>query len=71
MRVGATAAERRKRRSLADGEWSLDTLTADVIADWEDMNPAARPVARLGAGGAAPAGPPRTVGKRTSGGTAR
>jgi hypothetical protein len=70
MRVGATAAERWRRRSLADGEWSLDTLTADVIADWGDMNAAARPVARLGAGGTAP-GPPRTVGKRTSGGTAR
>jgi hypothetical protein len=25
--------------SLEDGEWSVDTVTADVIADWEEMTP--------------------------------
>jgi hypothetical protein len=39
MRVGATAADRWARRSLEDGEWSVDTVTADVIADWEEMTP--------------------------------
>jgi len=39
MRVGATAADRWARRSLEDGEWSVDTVTADIIADWEVMTP--------------------------------
>jgi hypothetical protein len=39
MRVGAAAADRWARRSLEDGEWSVDTMTADVIADWEEMTP--------------------------------
>lgn len=39
MRVGATAADRWARRSLEDGEWSVDTVTADVLADWEEMTP--------------------------------
>ena len=39
MRVGATAAGRWGRRSLAEGEWSVDTVTAEVIADWEEMTP--------------------------------
>jgi hypothetical protein len=39
VRVGATAADRWARRSLEDGEWSVDTVTADVIADWEEMTP--------------------------------
>lgn len=39
MRVGAAAADRWARRSLEDGEWSVDTVTADVIADWEEMTP--------------------------------
>jgi hypothetical protein len=38
-RVGTTAADRWARRSLEDGEWSVDTVTADVIADWEEMTP--------------------------------
>jgi hypothetical protein len=39
MRVGAAAADRWARRSLEDGEWSVDSVTADVIADWEEMTP--------------------------------
>jgi hypothetical protein len=38
-RVGAAAADRWARRSLTDGEWTVDTVTADVIADWEEMTP--------------------------------
>jgi hypothetical protein len=38
-RVGTAAADRWARRSLEDGEWSVDTVTADVIADWEEMTP--------------------------------
>ena len=38
-RVGTTAADRWARRSLEDGEWSVDTVTADIIADWEEMTP--------------------------------
>lgn len=39
VRVGAAAAERWGRRSLEDGEWTVDTVTADVIADWEEVTP--------------------------------
>jgi hypothetical protein len=39
MRIGAAAADRWAKRSLEDGEWSVDTVTADVIADWEEMTP--------------------------------
>jgi hypothetical protein len=39
MRVGTAAADRWAKRSLEDGEWSVDTVTADVIADWEEMTP--------------------------------
>jgi hypothetical protein len=39
MRVGTAAADRWARRSLEEGEWSVDTVTADVIADWEEMTP--------------------------------
>ena len=38
-RVGATVADRWARRSLADGEWTVDTVTADIIGDWEEMTP--------------------------------
>ena len=38
-RVGVTAADRWARRSLGDGEWTVDTVTADIIADWEEMTP--------------------------------
>jgi hypothetical protein len=39
MRVGTAAADRWARRSLDGGEWSIDAVTADVIADWEEMTP--------------------------------
>jgi hypothetical protein len=39
MRVATVAADRWARRSLEDGEWSVDTVTADVIGDWEEMTP--------------------------------
>jgi hypothetical protein len=39
VRAGAAAADRWARRSLEDGEWSVDTVTADVIADWEELTP--------------------------------
>jgi hypothetical protein len=39
MRVATAAADHWARRSLEDGEWSVDTVTADVIADWEEMTP--------------------------------
>ena len=38
-RVGTAAADRWARRSLEEGEWSVDTVTADIIADWEEMTP--------------------------------
>ena len=38
-RVGAAVADRWARRSLADSEWTVDTVTADIIADWEEMTP--------------------------------
>lgn len=38
-RVGTAAADRWGRRSLEEGEWSVDTVTADIIADWEEMTP--------------------------------
>jgi hypothetical protein len=38
-RASVTMADRWARRSLADGEWTVDTVTADVIADWEEMTP--------------------------------
>ena len=37
--AGVKMADRWARRSLADGEWTVDTVTADVIADWEEMTP--------------------------------
>jgi hypothetical protein len=38
-RIGMAAADRWARRSLADGEWTVDTVTADIIADWEEITP--------------------------------
>jgi hypothetical protein len=38
-RASAAAADRWARRSLTDGEWTVDTVTADIIADWEEMTP--------------------------------
>lgn len=39
VRVGTATADRWARRSLEDEEWSVDTVTAEVIADWEEMTP--------------------------------
>jgi hypothetical protein len=39
MRAGTSAADRWARRSLDDQEWTVDSVTADVIADWEEMTP--------------------------------
>ena len=39
MRVGTAAADRWAKRSLEEGEWSVDAVTADAIADWEEMTP--------------------------------
>lgn len=39
MVEGASAADRWARRSLEEGEWSVDAVTADVLADWERMTP--------------------------------
>jgi len=39
VRVGAVSASRWAGRSLADQKWSVDTVTADVIADWEELTP--------------------------------
>jgi hypothetical protein len=39
LRSGAAAADHWGRRSLDDDEWSLDTVTADVIADWDEFTP--------------------------------
>ena len=39
VRVGAAAADHWARRSLADDEWTVDAVTADIIADWEEMTP--------------------------------
>jgi hypothetical protein len=41
MRVAAATADRWGRRSLEDDKWSVDTVTADVIADWEEITPLA------------------------------
>jgi hypothetical protein len=38
-RASVTMADRWARRSLSDGEWTIDTVTADVITDWEEMTP--------------------------------
>jgi hypothetical protein len=39
MQLGAAAADRWARRSLEDAEWSVESVTADVIADWEEATP--------------------------------
>jgi hypothetical protein len=39
IRVATAAADRWARQSLEDREWSVDTVTADAIADWEEMTP--------------------------------
>jgi hypothetical protein len=39
VRASLTTADRWARRSLSDQEWSIDTVTADAIADWEELTP--------------------------------
>jgi hypothetical protein len=39
VRAGLTSADRWARRSLSEQEWSIDTVTADAIADWEELTP--------------------------------
>jgi hypothetical protein len=41
VRVGTAAANRWASRSLEDRQWSIDTVTADAIADWEELTPLA------------------------------
>lgn len=38
-RAGATAADPWVRRSLAGDEWTVGAVTADIVADWEEMTP--------------------------------
>lgn len=40
-RVGVGLAREWGDRSLADREWTVDTLAADAIAAWEEMTPLA------------------------------
>lgn len=40
-RVNARLAGHWRERSLADDEWSLDTVTADLIEAWEHLTPLA------------------------------
>ena len=53
-RAGA-AADRWARRSLADGEWTVVTTTADIIADWEEMTALMGPTVAGPVVGSAPA----------------
>ena len=39
IRAGSASADRWARRALSDQEWSIDTVTADAIADWEEFTP--------------------------------
>jgi hypothetical protein len=39
LKSGAAAADHWGRRSLDDDQWPLETVTADVIADWEKFAP--------------------------------
>lgn len=40
-RVNARLADHWRERSLADDEWSVDTVTADLIEAWELLTPLA------------------------------
>lgn len=40
-RVNGELAERWRARSLADDDWSVDTVTADLIEAWEHLTPLA------------------------------
>ena len=37
--AGGEAAAKWGQRSLQDGEWTIDTVTADVIEAWETLTP--------------------------------
>ena len=39
MQAGAEVANRWASRSLEDQQWSIDNVTADAIADWEELTP--------------------------------
>jgi hypothetical protein len=41
VRASTSAANRWASRSLEDHQWSIDTVTADAIADWEELTPLA------------------------------
>ena len=38
-RAGASLGQRWGDRSLQDGEWTADTVTADAIEAWEELTP--------------------------------
>jgi hypothetical protein len=38
-RAGSDVAARWGERSLQDGEWTVDTVTADLIEAWEELTP--------------------------------
>jgi hypothetical protein len=38
-RTGSQVAARWGDRSLRDGEWTVDTVTADLIEAWEELTP--------------------------------
>ena len=38
-RAGASLAATWGERSLEDGEWTIDSVTADVIEAWEELTP--------------------------------
>jgi hypothetical protein len=40
-RTGASLAQRWGDRSLDQGEWTIDTVTADLIEVWEELTPLA------------------------------
>lgn len=40
-RVGVGLARQWGERSLADREWTVDTMTADAIAAWDELTPLA------------------------------
>jgi len=41
MQAGASTANRWASRSLQDQKWSIDNVTAEAIADWEELTPLA------------------------------
>jgi hypothetical protein len=37
--VGPSSASRWGQRSLEEGNWTVDTITADLIESWEELTP--------------------------------